>query len=51
MRSPGLTLRRLSTRSISATWYCAGGTNGWEAGRGDPAGQREQTAEAVADQR
>jgi hypothetical protein len=29
----------------------AGGTNGWEAGRGDPASNNEQTAEASADQR
>jgi hypothetical protein len=31
--------------------YCARGANGWEAGRGDPASNNEQTAEAAADQR
>jgi hypothetical protein len=51
MHSPGRMLRRLSTRSITAAWYCARGANGWEAGRGDPASNNEQTAEAAADQR
>jgi len=44
-------LRRLSTRSITATWYCPGERTGGRLAAAIQQANDEQTAEAAADQR